>query len=169
MSKKLTIEEIEEIRVLYRTGEWSYSELGEKFGCSKVTIMRKVKGDPPQVKIAPPPKEEPPPEPSPRVMPFTYDPIQFRIQKFQEISLSIDNMEQRGTNPAQLHKLQIELHDQITDRIREQNGGANIENEEELLLVIQQAVIGLPPILREQLLETLSDDYSNIIPLEGEG
>jgi hypothetical protein len=35
--------------------------------------------------------------------------------------------------------------------------------------VIQQAVIGLPPILREQLLETLSDDYSNIIPMEGEG
>ena len=167
MSKKLTIEEKEEIRVLYRTGEWSMGKLGEKFGCSKMTIKRTI--DATQIKIAPPPKEEPPPEPSPRVMPFTYDPIQFRIQKFQEISLSIDNMEQRGTNPAQLHKLQIDLHDQITERIREQNGGANIENEEELLLVIQQAVIGLPPILREQLLETLSDDYSNIIPLEGEG
>ena len=167
MSKKLTIEEKEEIRVLYRTGEWSMGKLGEKFGCSKMTIKRTI--DATQIKIAPPPKEEPSPEPSSRVMPFTYDPIQFRIQKFQEISLSIDNMEQRGTNPAQLHKLQIDLHDQITERIREQNGGANIENEEELLLVIQQAVIGLPPILREQLLETLSDDYSNIIPMEGEG
>jgi transposase-like protein len=111
MSKRLTTEEKEEIRVLYRSGEWSMDKLAKKFGCGKSTIKRTI--DAPKIKIAPPPKEEPPPEPSSRVMPFTYDPIQFRIQKFQEISLSIDNMEQRGTNPAQLHKLQIDLHERM--------------------------------------------------------
>jgi hypothetical protein len=170
MSRKLTIEQEEEIRVLYRTGDYTMDALAAKFDTSKSSISRTVnraKIDPPKIKMAPPPKEDPSPQVS--TLDFTYDPIQFRIQKFQEIALSILNVENRGNNPATLHKLQIELHDQITEKIREQNGGADIENEEELLLVIQQAVIGLPPLLKDRLIETLSEDYGNVVPLEKKG
>tara|TARA_R110000751_G_scaffold209341_1_gene313201 strand:+ start:98 stop:607 length:510 start_codon:yes stop_codon:yes gene_type:complete len=169
LSKKLTIQEKEEIRVLYRIGDgWSYDKLAIKFDCSKSTIKRIIKAV--EIKIAPTQKaqkEEPQNQELLRSMDFLTDPIQFRIRKFHEISMSIDLVESRGNNPVQLHRLQLDIHDQITEKVREQNGGADIDNEDELLLMIQQAVFGMPPNMKEKLLETLSDDYSNVIPMEG--
>jgi len=162
MSRRLSPQAKEECRVLYRSGDYSYRDLAEKFDVSKTTIMRTIKAE--SIKFAPPPPKISE-DIEPRVMSFTSDPIQFRIQKFHEVSCSIDLVETRGNNAVQLHKLQIELHDQIADRIREQNGGSDIDDEAELLLMIQQAVIGMPPRMKEKLLETLSDDYSNIVQI----
>ena len=165
MSRKLTIQEKEEIRVLYRMGGTSYDKLAIQFGTSKSTVKRTIEAK--KLKMAPPPKQEPEQEQSLlRTLDFLSDPIQFRLRKFHEVSMSIDLVESRGNNPVQLHRLQMEIHDQITDKIREQNGGADIDNEDELLLMIQQAVMGMPPKMKEKLMGTLTEDYSNVIPME---
>ena len=164
--RKLTIEEKEEIRVLYRTGEWSYDKLAVRFETSKSTIKRTVKAE--QIRIAPPPKKtievKPPQQPNLPELPFISDPIEFRIKKMADIELSIGNMDIRGANTASMHKLQIEIHDQIT-QMRKDLIGVEVADEEELFRIIEQAVIGLPPYLKERLGGLVNGDFDNVVTI----
>tara|TARA_R110000868_G_scaffold177653_1_gene416601 strand:+ start:212 stop:463 length:252 start_codon:yes stop_codon:yes gene_type:complete len=81
--------------------------------------------------------------------------------------MDIENLSARGTNPATLYKLQIELHDQVTAMRKALGEIQGEESEEQLLMMLEQAVISLSPIQRESLLGLLGDDIDNVIPIRG--
>lgn len=168
--KKLSPQEEEEIRVLYRMGGWSYDKLAVKFGSSKSTIKRVIKrGTPPKKAPIQIVREEPQREttsPLETLESFTADPILFRIQKLQEITMDTQALAVRGVNPAALYKLQIELHDQITQMRREAGELQGEENEEQLLMMVEQAVMSMSPIQRESILSLLGDEFDNVVGMK---
>ena len=167
---KLTLRDQEEIRTLYRMDKkaWSYSKLAQKYDVTKTTIMRVIKdaAKKPPIQIV---REEPRreiPSPVQTLEDFTSDPILFRIQKLQEITIDTNSLATRGVNPAALYKLQIELHDQITQMRREAGELQGEENEQQLLMMVEQAIMSMSPIQRESILSLMGNEFDNVVGIK---
>ena len=168
MGKKLTTEEKQQIRRLYSEG-YTYRDLAKQYGCSHPTIMRVVKNDIKIVKGPDPLPPPPPPPPRPNVteLAFISDPIQFRIQKLTEIFMDLDACrDARSMGPLTgLHKLQIDLHDQIT-ALKKAAGEIDDDlNPQEMILQFEQAFLSLPPLVKDQLIDLFVADTSNIVSI----
>lgn len=164
----LTYEQEVQIRLLYGQGGHSLRSLAELFKVSKSKIDSVLKSkdsvpNRPQIQIVQPIREEP--SPVQALQDFTSDPVLFRIQKLTQIEMDIGNLSSRGTNPASLYKLQIEIHDQIT-ALRKAAGEITEENEEQLTMMLEQAFIQLSPIQKEQIKGLFGLDLSNVVGLE---
>jgi hypothetical protein len=169
----LSPNERSEVLNLYRTGNYSYRQLGEKFGCSHTTIKRIVNED---NKINIPPEQR---DSSGGIVPSSNveqtngtsiidDPLQFRRAKLVEIAGDIISTRLRGSVQVlpQLHRLHIQTHDEITAMRRELEEMDGMTDPDEIFQTIAIAVNGLPPILKEKLIDVLSVDYSNVIPFK---
>ena len=168
--KSLTFDQQIQIKMLYQLGGHSLRSLALEFGVSKDTISNALKSSntPPQQRIEIVQPTTPAPQKSPLdVLSFEPNPIRFRVIKITQIEMDIENLSARGTNPATLYKLQIELHDQVTAMRKALGEIQGEESEEQLLMMLEQAVISLSPIQRESLLGLLGDDIDNVIPIRG--
>ena len=165
-SSILTFEQECQIRLLYAQGGHSLRSLAKDFGVSKSKIDSVLKSPPPQPKVQI--VQPPPPSPQSPVQAlegFTSDPIIFRIQKLTQIEMDIGNLSHRGTNPASLYKLQIDIHDQITELRRAAGEIQGEESEEQLLLMMEQAILSMSPIQRESILRLLGE-YDNVVGIK---
>lgn len=169
MPKKLTNDEKQKIRRLHSEG-YSYRKIAAQFGTSQTSIMRIVKNDIKVAKNPPlPPLPEPTPPPRPNVTELTFiaDPIQFRIQKLTEIFLDLDACrDARSMGPLTgLHKLQLDLHDQIT-ALKKAAGEIDDDlNPQEMILQFEQAFLSLPPLVKDQLIDLFTADTSNVVSI----
>ena len=166
-SKKLTYEQKVQIRLLYKQGGYSLRELGKKFNVSKSLIDMVVKNDPaddrPQIQIV---KSDPP-----RIhvdeLNYISDPILFRIQKLKEIFLDLDACrDARSMGPLTgLHKLQLDLHDQIT-ALKKAAGEIDEDlNPDEMIIQFEQAFLSLPPLVKDQLIDLFTAETSNVVSI----
>ena len=156
-----------EIKRLYDTGEYSYRSLGEKFGVSYSTIQRIVK-DLNTKKTARGVIEDDSEKTNSRGNDFIVDPIDFRKSKLIEINGDIMSTRMRGSVqvlPA-LHRLHLQVHDELTQMKKEQDELDEITNPEELLHTIAVAAAGLPPLLKQKLQSLIDNDFTNVIPLK---
>jgi len=163
----LTYEQEVQIRLLYAQGGHSYRSLAKAFGVSKSKIDAVIKNPEPKpqtIEIVRAPEPERP-SPLESLQDFTADPILFRIQKLTQIEMDIGNLSARGTNPASLYKIQIDLHDQITEMRRAAGDIQGEEDEQQLLMMIEQAVIAMSPVQREGILRLLGE-YDNVVGIK---
>ena len=149
----LSPNERKQVAELYKQGGESYRTLADRFGVSRSTIKRIVHKS----------KEQP----TETVEPIEYiaDPIEFRRAKLTEINGDIMSTRIRGSVqvlPA-LHRLHLQVHDELTTMKHERDQLDTITNPDELLQTIAIAVQGLPPLLRDQLIDTLNTNFENVI------
>lgn len=169
----LSPNERSEVLNLYATGNYSYRQLADRFGCSHTTIKRIVNQE---NKINIPPEQQ---QSTGAIVPsagveqqdgtsFIEDPLQFRRSKLIEIAGDIISTRLRGSVQVlpQLHRLHIQTHDELTSMRRELEEMEGMTDPDEIFQTISIAVNGLPPILKEKLIDILSDDYSNVIPFK---
>ena len=103
-----------------------------------------------------------------RINDFIVDPIDFRKSKLIEINGDIMSTRMRGSVqvlPA-LHRLHLQVHDELTQMKKEQDELDEITNPEELLHTIAVAAAGLPPLLKQKLQSLIDNDFTNVIPLK---
>ena len=168
MPKKLTNDERQEIKRLHSEG-YSYRDLAKRFGSSPPTIMRIVKNDMKIIK-GPPPLPDPdplPPRPIVTELHYISDPILFRIQKLKEIFLDLDACrDARSMGPLTgLHKLQLDLHDQIT-ALKKAAGEIDEDlNPDEMIIQFEQAFLSLPPLVKDQLIDLFTAETSNVVSI----
>ena len=65
-----------------------------------------------------------------------------------------------------LHRLHLQVHDELTQMKKEQDELDEITNPEELLHTIAVAAAGLPPLLKQKLQSLIDNDFTNVIPLK---
>jgi hypothetical protein len=169
---KLTPEQKIKIRTLYETGNYSERKLVEMFNSSKGTIGRIIKGPAPKMRLAPNPQidysQQPIPQTDLSVIEFPTDPLSFRENKFKEISVDLEICRSTSVmgSIGSLHKLQIDIHDQWVALNAKIHGMEQDINEDDLLMMIEQAFIGMPPSMREKLFDSLANLHgSNIVPI----
>jgi len=168
----LTDTERAEIIQKYKTGDHTYQSLAEEYKINKSTVGRICKG---QKKFSPEKAEETsPPAPSPAPSPLMTaaindDPILFRAHKLVEISDDIQETRERGSfhSLPQFHRLHLQVHDEYISMKREAEELEGLTDPNEVLHQIAIAVAGLPPILKDRLMDIIEGDYSsNIIPFK---
>ena len=64
-----------------------------------------------------------------------------------------------------LHKLQLELHDQIT-ALKKAAGEIDEDlNPDEMIIQFEQAFLSLPPLVKDQLIDLFTAETSNIVSI----
>ena len=99
------------------------------------------------------------------------NPLQYRLNKIESIKSDIEAARARGSVHVlpSLHKLEIELHDQITSLKKEDDEFNNELSADECIATIIAAASKLPPILKDRLFVELSKiDQPNIIEFQGQ-
>ena len=172
----LTDKERAEIIDKYRSGEYSYQTLADEYQIHKTTIGRICKGqkkfDP---NLIPDVIEEAKPSlpvGSPILnMALDDDPIIFRRNKLVEISDDIQATRDRGSfhSLPQFHRLHLQVHDEYIQMKRENEELEGLTDPNEVLHQIAIAVAGLPPLLKDKLMDIIEGDYSNVIPFKEAG
>lgn len=170
----LSDKERAEIIEQYKSGEYTYKELADKYKINKSTVGRICKGQKKFKKSvkdspAPEPKTKPAPSPGLPVQRIDDDPIAFRACKLVEISDDIQATRDRGSfhSLPQFHRLHLQVHDEYIQMKREVEELDGLTDPNEVLHQIAIAVSGLPPLLKDRLMDILEGDYSNVIPLSG--
>lgn len=168
------------IATLYNEGGETYRSLAKQFGVSYSTVYRIIKElnvkesskgiiegceSPPTEPTEPPPSTEPPTEPPKE---YIEDPIAFRRSKLCEIAGDIMSTRLRGSVQVlpSLHRLHLQVHDELTQMKEEREELDSVMNPEELLHTIAIAAAGLPPILKDKLQELITNDFTNVIPFQ---
>lgn len=172
----LTEKERAEIIEKYKNGDCTYQDLANEYQVHKTTIGRICKG---QKKFDPNRAQEIIEEakPSPKIgtpvlnMALDDDPILFRRNKLVEISDDIQETRERGSfhSLPQFHRLHLQVHDEYIQMKRESEELEGLTDPNEVLHQIAIAVAGLPPLLKDKLMDIIEGDYSNIIPFKGAG
>ena len=140
-------------------------QISKLLNIPKSTVYRHLKKRAPRVdNVAPKPVVEPMPRPAPMSTPKVQDaqpvksPLDMRLQKLVEVQTDI--VAARARNSVHvlptLHRLEIELHDQIIALQKEQaEAGAGL-NADECIATIVSAAVQLPPLLRHRLYDELA-------------
>jgi hypothetical protein len=85
------------------------------------------------------------------------DPLRFRQAKLVEIAADIQATRDRGSQHAlpQFHRLHVQIHDEWVQMKTDAEELDGVTNPDELLQTIAMAVKGLPPILKDRLIDML--------------
>jgi len=147
---QLSPDEQSEIKKKYASGEYTYTSLAEQYKTSTTSIYRAIKDK--NTKTSPQQKdtENPPQTPQPI---STNDTLAFRQQKLAEIASDILSVRDRGSVHVlpQLHRLHIQVHDELQAIKKEIEEIDGISDPDEMLHTIAMAVQSLPPVLRDRL------------------
>ena len=149
-----------EIKRLYAEGGHTYKSLADQYGVHKSTISRIINKQNKKL-------ESTQQTPGQNTQPSTViesesdvivDPLEFREQKLAEIARDIHSTRERGSLHAlpQFHRLHVAIHDEWTAMRRESEELDGVTNPDELLSTIAMAVKGLPPVLKDRLIDMLS-------------
>ena len=153
-----TLSEGERLAILekYRAGGHTYKSLADEYSVHKSTISRIINGQNKKLQrtTAAAPAEtvvqshagvEP-------------DPLLFRQAKLLEIAQDIQATRDRGSQHAlpQFHRLHLQVHDEWIQMKRDAEELDGVTNPDDLLRTIAMTVNGLPPILKDRLIDMLS-------------
>ena len=150
-----TLSEAERLSILqkYRAGDQTYQQLADEYGVHKSTISRIVKGQNKKLQRA---------EAAQTVVEshagVEHDPLLFRQAKLIEIAQDIQATRDRGSQHAlpQFHRLHLQVHDEWVQMKRDAEELDGVTNPDDLLRTIAMTVNGLPPILKDKLIDMLS-------------
>ena len=144
-----------EIQGLYAAGGHTYQALADKYGVHKSTISRIMNGQNKKLNRNTSTAVETVVSSSAGVDP---DPLRFRQAKLVEIAADIQATRDRGSHHAlpQFHRLHVQIHDEYMQMKTDAEELDGVTNPDELLLTIAMAVKGLPPILKDRLIDMLS-------------
>jgi hypothetical protein len=147
---QLSPDEQSEIKKKYASGEYTYTSLAAEYKTSTTSIYRAIKDK--NSKVSPQQKEteNPPQTPEPIA---SSDALAFRQQKLAEIASDILSVRDRGSVHVlpQLHRLHIQVHDELQAIKKEIEEIDGISDPDEMLHTIAMAVQSLPPVLRDRL------------------
>jgi len=161
-----------DIQALYAEGGHTYQSLADKYGVHKSTISRIVNGQ--NKKLQGRGQTHDTPAPAQTVVSSSTgdesDPLLFRQAKLIEIAADIQATRDRGSHHAlpQFHRLHVQIHDEWTQMRREADELDGVTNPDELLHTIAMAVRGLPPLLKDRLIDMLGE-YDNVLHLHTGG
>ena len=164
MSKKskLTQSQRERIVEMYKSG-MTQKSIAEKMGCTIPNVSYLVKKDRERKKAE---KRKAQTRPKSKGVPQVYptDPIAFRIGKIIEVESDIQFARDEKVihTLGSLHKLHLSLHDELRTFVEAQKENLG-SNADELRIQIVDAIQGLPPKLKKQVMVELLDDYSNVV------
>jgi len=157
-----TLSEGERLAILekYQAGGHTYQQLADEYGVHKSTISRIVNGQNKKLKRAE--QVDTAAAPSQTVVEshagVDPDPVRFRQAKLIEIAQDIQATRDRGSQHAlpQFHRLHLQVHDEYMQMKRDAEELDGVTNPDELLHTIAMTVNGLPPILKDKLIDMLS-------------
>ena len=158
---KLTPKQREEIIVLRFQEKWGLREIAEKFGVTTQNISYYVK----QYRDR---KAKEAKTPKPKTLVQELDPIQFRIDKLNEVAMdiSIAREEKVIHSLPTYHKLHIQIHNELREMVTASKDIQNLDSES-LKREIVETISGLPPILRTQIINELEElSAPNVIRLK---
>ncbi len=153
-----TLSEGERLAILekYRAGGHTYQSLASEYGVHKSTISRIVNGQNKKLQRA----ETTAPEQTvvESHAGVEHDPLLFRQAKLIEIAQDIQATRDRGSQHAlpQFHRLHQQVHDEWMQMKRDAEELDGVTNPDDLLRTIAMTVNGLPPILKDKLIDMLS-------------
>lgn len=156
-----------EILELYGAGGHTYQTLAEQYGVHKSTISRIINGQ--NKKLQMPEQTQTPSADAPTVIHseagVEHDPLLFRQAKLVEIATDIQATRDRGSHHAlpQFHRLHVQIHDEWMQMKRDAEELDGVTNPDELLQTIAMTVKGLPPILKDRLIDMLSGQILTIV------
>ena len=83
--------------------------------------------------------------------------IEYKRLKLKEIrgDIELARLENKTTGLSQLHRLEIQMHDEIADAIRAQGESATDMSTEELMGYILETILELPQGVQDQIAATL--------------
>lgn len=157
-----TLSEGERLAILekYRAGGQTYQQLADEYGVHKSTISRIVKGQ--NKKLQRVEQTQTTSTPVQTVVQshlgVEHDPLLFRQAKLLEIAQDIQATRDRGSQHAlpQFHRLHLQVHDEWVQMKRDAEELDGVTNPDDLLRTIAMTVNGLPPILKDKLIDMLS-------------
>jgi len=155
-----TLSETERVDIqgLYAAGGHTYQTLADKYGVHKSTISRIVNG---QNKKLNRKQTHDTSTAADTVVSSSAgvesDPLRFRQAKLVEIAADIQATRDRGSQHAlpQFHRLHVQIHDEWVQMKTDAEELDGVTNPDELLQTIAMAVKGLPPILKDRLIDML--------------
>ena len=158
--KKLTQAQRERIVELSSQG-WKQKDIAQEMGCSVANISYTLKRA--RTRKA---QEKKLNQPGQRATGKKYnmDPISFRIGKLLEIESDIQYAREEKVihTLGSLHKLHIQQHEELRTFMEAQKENMGT-NPEELTAQIVDAIQGLPPLLKKQVMDELQADPTNIV------
>ena len=158
-SKILSAEERRRVWELHVNQNQNGLQLAKTFGVSKSAIYRILDGF----------KKEPPRARSTIPIPaavksgeFEKDPLRFRINKLLEVQSDLQESRERGSVHVltNMHRFQLNLHDEITKITAEPADAADDMSADEIMHTIISTAAGLPPLLRQQLRAQLENIHT---------
>lgn len=168
---RLTADQRGEIQQKYESGDVTYQDLADQYDVHKSTIARILKRQNPAPTSTPLHNEiNTPPQPisTNDDGEVEVDPVLFRQFKLWEISQDIQATRDRGSLHAlpQFHRLHLQVHDEWVQLKADREEFDGMTDPNEILHQISIAVQGLPPILKDRLVDMLTGEFSNVIPLK---
>ena len=165
--KKLTQGQRDEILVLAQTG-MTYTAIAKKMGCSIPNVsylVKKSKERKEQHERKTKTLEAQQIRTGQRE--YNLDPIKFRIGKLLEIEADIQFARDEKVihTLGGLHKLHLSLHEETRTFVEAQKENLGT-NAEELCIQIVDAIQGLPPVLKKQVMDELLIDRTNVVRLQ---
>jgi len=157
---KLTPRQREEIIKLRFEDKLTLREIANKFGVTtpNISYYLKLHKDK-QAKEAKRPK--------PKTLEQQLDPIQFRIEKLNEIAqdISIAREEKVIHSLPTYHKLHIQVHNELREMVSASKDVSSLDSES-LKREIVETISNLPPILKTQIMRELTEEnIPNVIRL----
>ena len=160
-----TLSETERLEIIERhaKGQDTYQSIATDYGVHKSTISRIIKRQNKKLEA----QRKPVTAPVSTGGVVIRDPLEFRESKLAEIAHDIEQTRMRGSHHAlpQFHRLHVQVHDEWTQLRRDAEDLDGVTNPDDLLHSIAIAVKGLPPVLKDRLVDMLDAEYANVIPL----
>ena len=157
----------EDIAKMYALADAGRSglQISKLLNIPKSTVYRHLKKRPkppdnvkPKQEVEPMPRPEPMPTPKAKQIEQVKTPLDMRLHKLAEVQTDI--VAARARNSVHvlptLHRLEMELHDQIIALQKEQAEAGNGLNADECIATIVAAAVQLPPLLRHRLYDELA-------------
>jgi transposase-like protein len=163
-----TLSEDERLQIqrLYAEGGHTYQSLASEYGVHKSTISRIVNGQNKKLKRA---EQTQTTSASGQTVVESdagveHDPLLFRQAKLAEIAADIQATRDRGSQHAlpQFHRLHLQVHDEWVQMKRDAEELDGVTNPDELLQTIAMTVKGLPPILKDRLIDMLEGGHLQV-------
>ena len=163
-----TLSEDERLQIqrLYAEGGHTYQSLASEYGVHKSTISRIVNGQNKKLNRAE--QTQTTSAPGQTVVEsdagVEHDPLLFRQAKLAEIAADIQATRDRGSQHAlpQFHRLHLQVHDEWVQMKRDAEELDGVTNPDELLQTIAMTVKGLPPILKDRLIDMLEGGHLQV-------
>jgi transposase-like protein len=158
---KLTPKQREEIIRLRFEEHMTLRSIAEKFGVTTQNISYYIRLH--KDKAAREAKK-----PKPKTLEQTLDPIQFRIEKLQEVALDIQIARDEKVihSLPTYHKLHISIHNELREMVSASKDIQSLDSEN-LKREIIDTIANLPPILRTQIIRELEEsNLPNVVRLK---